>query len=170
MATGHGSETARDFKDYIEKAETKAIGRALAALGFGTQFAPDIDDGSSIGRVVDAPVSRPRAETTRTTPNGNGHRDLQGPARVPNEPDCSEAQIKRLRVIGSQHNPPMDHDALKHQAFNRYGVLHLEQMSVRQASHLMACIEADDLVDGPMPPSDGDPVERAEKIPDPMRR
>src|ERR1700694_4957412 len=35
-ATGWGSETADDFGDYIEKAETKALGRALAALGYGT--------------------------------------------------------------------------------------------------------------------------------------
>jgi hypothetical protein len=38
-ATGHGSETAADFSDYIEKAETKALGRALNALGYGAQFA-----------------------------------------------------------------------------------------------------------------------------------
>jgi len=37
-ATGFGSEDARGFGDYLEKAETKAIGRALAALGYGTQF------------------------------------------------------------------------------------------------------------------------------------
>jgi hypothetical protein len=37
-ATGYGSETASDFPDFIEKAETKAIGRALNALGYGTQF------------------------------------------------------------------------------------------------------------------------------------
>jgi hypothetical protein len=40
-ATGWGSESAGDFRDYLEKAETKAIGRALAALGFGTQFCTD---------------------------------------------------------------------------------------------------------------------------------
>ena len=37
-ATGWGSETINDFGDYIEKAETKALGRACAALGYGTQF------------------------------------------------------------------------------------------------------------------------------------
>lgn len=37
-ATGYGSETAGDFADFIEKAETKAIGRALNALGYGAQF------------------------------------------------------------------------------------------------------------------------------------
>ena len=55
IATGHGSETAKDFGDYLEKAETKAIGRALAALGYGTQFAPELEEGE---RIVDSPVVR----------------------------------------------------------------------------------------------------------------
>lgn len=55
-ATGWGSEGMDDFRDYIEKAETKAIGRALAALGFGTQFCPDFDFGAAQGRVVDTPI------------------------------------------------------------------------------------------------------------------
>lgn len=56
LSTGHGSESAKDFPDYLEKAETKAVGRALAMLGFGTQFAADeLDEGS---RIVDSPVDR----------------------------------------------------------------------------------------------------------------
>jgi hypothetical protein len=55
-ATGWGSETAGSFGNYIEKAETKAIGRALAALGFGTQFCTDFDDGPETGVLADAPV------------------------------------------------------------------------------------------------------------------
>lgn len=50
----HGSETKRDFADFLEKAETKAVGRALAMLGFGTQFAAEeLDEGE---RVADAPL------------------------------------------------------------------------------------------------------------------
>lgn len=56
VAVGHGSETIKDFRDFIEKAETKAIGRALAALGYGTQFAPELDEGQE--RIADAPVER----------------------------------------------------------------------------------------------------------------
>src|SRR5260221_8772744 len=37
-ATGTKSENAANFADYGEKAETGSIGRALAALGYGTQF------------------------------------------------------------------------------------------------------------------------------------
>ena len=55
IASGYGSETPRDFSDFIEKAETKAMGRALAVAGFGTQFAPELDEGE---RIVDSPVDR----------------------------------------------------------------------------------------------------------------
>ena len=53
IATGTGSERAASFGDFIEKAETKAIGRALAGLGYGTQFAPELNEEH---RIVDAPV------------------------------------------------------------------------------------------------------------------
>ncbi len=59
-ADGHGSESAKDFGDYIEKAETKAIGRALAALGYGTQFAPELEEGE---RIVDSPVQQHNGHT-----------------------------------------------------------------------------------------------------------
>lgn len=60
-ATMYGSESAKDFGDYAEKASTKSLGRALLALGYGTAFAPEMDEGD---RVVDSPVDR------RATPAG----------------------------------------------------------------------------------------------------
>ena len=54
-ASGYGSESVKDFRDFIEKAETKAIGRALAMLGYGTQFAPELDEEE---RIVDSPVQQ----------------------------------------------------------------------------------------------------------------
>lgn len=57
VATAHKSEDKKGFQDFIEKAETGAIGRALAACGYGTQFAPELDEHS---RIVDSPVYRPR--------------------------------------------------------------------------------------------------------------
>ena len=49
---GWGSETSTDFGDFREKAETKAIGRALALAGFGTQFAvADFEEGEGISPV-----------------------------------------------------------------------------------------------------------------------
>jgi len=62
ISTGHGSESKKDFADYLEKAETKAVGRALAMLGYGTQFAADeLDEGE---RIVDSPVERKPRKTT----------------------------------------------------------------------------------------------------------
>lgn len=56
VSSGHGSESKKDFGDFIEKAETKAVGRALAMLGYGTQFAADeLDEGE---RIVDSPIDR----------------------------------------------------------------------------------------------------------------
>lgn len=54
-------ETKKDFSDHTEKAETSAIGRALALLGFGTQFAlADLDEGD---RLADSPLAEVKAET-----------------------------------------------------------------------------------------------------------
>lgn len=56
-ATGTKSESRVSFPDFIEKAETGAIGRALAALGYGTQFTGDeLDEG--VERLADAPVEQ----------------------------------------------------------------------------------------------------------------
>lgn len=70
IATGTKSEKAASFPDYIEKAETGAIGRALAALGYGTQFAPELDEQH---RIVDAPVDR---STPANDSNANERRPI----------------------------------------------------------------------------------------------
>ncbi len=54
IAISHKTETAQGFPDFIEKGETGAIGRALALIGFGTQFCADeLDEGE---RLADSPV------------------------------------------------------------------------------------------------------------------
>lgn len=79
-ATGTGSECAADFADFIEKSETKAIGRALAALGYGTQFAPEFQEGH---RIVDAPVDFGN-NISNNTNNSNGNSAPPMPAARPN--------------------------------------------------------------------------------------
>ena len=55
-ASATKTETAVDFPDYCEKAETGAVGRALAMLGYGTQFTgSELEEGH---RIVDSPVAR----------------------------------------------------------------------------------------------------------------
>ena len=65
--SGLGQETERDFPaGALEKAETKAIGRALATLGYGTQFALEMDEGN----LADTPVQH--------LPSTNGKRSAVG--------------------------------------------------------------------------------------------
>jgi hypothetical protein len=53
--TATKKETKKDFPDFIEKAETGSLGRALAYLGYGTQFAQqDMEEGE---RLADAPLA-----------------------------------------------------------------------------------------------------------------
>lgn len=62
-ATATKRETKKDFPDHTEKAETGAIGRALALMGYGTQFAiADLDEGD---RLADSPVVNTKASTPK---------------------------------------------------------------------------------------------------------
>ena len=96
--TGWGSETKQDFHDYLEKAETKAIGRALAAMGYGTASLPD--DGE---RIVDAPVER-QPKQARQPRQAAQPRPATGgamPMRDPNGP-ATEAQINAIIKIAAR--------------------------------------------------------------------
>jgi hypothetical protein len=55
IATARKKETEAGFPDYIEKAETGAIGRALAMCGYGTLQAPEFDEQD---RLADAPLEK----------------------------------------------------------------------------------------------------------------
>lgn len=58
IATAHKTEHEKHFADYREKAETGAIGRALALCGYGTLFAQELEEPVVNGtemRIVDAP-------------------------------------------------------------------------------------------------------------------
>ena len=55
IATARKKETEIGFPDYIEKAETGAIGRALAMCGYGTLQAPEFDEQE---RLADAPIEK----------------------------------------------------------------------------------------------------------------
>ena len=100
-ATGWGSEGLDDFRDYIEKAETKALGRALAALGFGTQFCPDFDFGANAGRVVDAPIDFASTRGRRLAEANRRQVAIPEPgeASTLNQP-ATQRQIRYVQVIG----------------------------------------------------------------------
>jgi len=59
IATGHKTAKPRGMiQDYMELAETGSIGRALAYCGYGTQFAPELEEDEQI---VDSPLTSQNA-------------------------------------------------------------------------------------------------------------
>ena len=98
-ATGYGSETVGDFPDFIEKAETKAIGRALNALGYGAQFTEAEEEGASAttapARTSSAPTPTSTPTSTVTSPpparSGPVATPRQDPAPIP-APDPAATQ------------------------------------------------------------------------------
>lgn len=58
IATARKKETEIGFPDYIEKAETGAVGRALAMCGYGTLQAPEFDEAD---RLADSPIEKARS-------------------------------------------------------------------------------------------------------------
>ena len=96
----YGSETAKDFGDYAEKASTKSLGRALAMLGYGTQFAAEMDEGE---RVVDSPVPSP-ANVPVNAPVRTPQPNL-GERREKTAPSTSAAPAPSQRVPESHATP-----------------------------------------------------------------
>lgn len=70
IATGHGTAQVSNNAVYkgreIEKAETAAIGRALANAGYGTQFSEMLDDDSD--DLADSPTQRQPNKPTNGKP------------------------------------------------------------------------------------------------------
>lgn len=77
MATAHKKEDVKGFPDYLEKAETGSVGRALAYCGYGTQFAPELEEG---GRLADSPYGGGRFTTRPNTPAVTGRPGGPAPA------------------------------------------------------------------------------------------
>lgn len=134
-STGWGSESAGDFRDYLEKAETKAIGRALAALGFGTQFCPDFEFGAAAGRVVDAPVKVSRFIRNEQATDRNEH--VPAPA-AGTEQAATQRQLRYLQAVAREAG--LDAGALDERAMQEFGVL-AGDLSRRDASTLIDLIQ-----------------------------
>jgi hypothetical protein len=105
-ATGYGTETAADFADYCERAETRALGRALAALGIGTQFVgQDLTEGE---HVADAPV-RPPADTNGRTPEAG---EVMCSGLMPPDPEPTRLTSDQARDLKKLAQTKHGHDLL----------------------------------------------------------
>lgn len=109
LATAHKQEHRAQFYDMIEKAETAAIGRALAYLGYGTQFAqeletPDTEDGP---KIVDSPrAPKPTQKPAVAAPKAS--KPIQQPLITTDETPIA----KPLVVNTPTGNPDEKIDAL----------------------------------------------------------
>jgi hypothetical protein len=143
-ATGWGSESAGDFRDFLEKAETKAIGRALAALGFGTQFCHDHEFGVgetptvNVGqmRIVDAPVDLAASRGRRQTPAAQ----VASSATVgdPATQRATERQVKFIFAIAREAG--LDEQELTTWSQELYGQ-EVSELNRRDASTLIEALQ-----------------------------
>ena len=98
IATGLKSEYSGNFTDYLEKAETGAIARALAVAGYGTESAIDLDEGVAEGRIADAPVEA----GARRGPVKLGPSSVAGVGRGGKTDGASVAQIRRVAELSRE--------------------------------------------------------------------
>jgi len=99
-AEAHGNESRTGFPDYIGKAETVALGRALATLGYGIAFADEFDERRELAdpkeyEIGQAAVMQPKAEAKHfPTPKTKG--GFQQPVEKPLSdamPDATPREI-----------------------------------------------------------------------------
>lgn len=93
-------ETKKDFSDHTEKAETAAIGRALALLGYGTQFAiVELEEGE---RLADSPVVNTNTAKIATSPSKE--ESSPAPAKKSTFKVASKAPVAQAKVDESEWN------------------------------------------------------------------
>jgi hypothetical protein len=114
-ATGYGTETKADFTDYAERAETRAIGRALALLGFGTQFVgADLSEGEHGAAAPVSPERRQQmVEEVATTAVNILRPDLANgstpvPVPEPEREHLTAEAIDRLFELATAANEPKE--------------------------------------------------------------
>ncbi|MGH2481156.1 MAG: hypothetical protein ACRDHW_15985, partial [Ktedonobacteraceae bacterium] len=101
VATGTKSEKAASFGDFLEKAETGAIGRALAALGYGTQFTGEEFDERH--RIVGSPVNRDTPAVQAVPAENTSHG--QQPAVISKTASRTQTASKAQAAQVSEVNP-----------------------------------------------------------------
>ena len=157
---GVGSETGEDFRDYIEKAYTKAYGRALASLGYGTQFAPDLEEGE---RIVDAPVqdvakenaAAPARKSRKTAaaapaiptqiPQEGSGTSYGGPRSVDAEtanPESKMSDSQRRAIFGLYRSLHLSDDEVRAMVRTRYNLPDGKHLDRKQASDLISHLKA----------------------------
>jgi len=104
-------ETKKDFSDHTEKAETGAIGRALALMGYGTQFAiADLDEGN---RLADSPVVNLKSTADSS--------EKDAPAANPKLEQAKQELAPKKRISSFRTKPPVTTTPTTEQAASNDG-------------------------------------------------
>ena len=107
LAQDYKQETSNDFPDYLEKATTGAIGRAIAQLGYGTQWAMEFEGEVEADRLHDGPVqsdSQPppdqdRRSTQQTQNQAQNQAQAQQDSRIkPAQANAILSMMKELEI------------------------------------------------------------------------
>lgn len=104
LATAHKEEQKGKFP-FLSKAETGAIARALAIVGYGTQFGEINDDDTD--SVADAPLQRTRSNLRVETHQRPYDTDANGEIHnLPTRPPLSQAQQQARQAKEAPTYPP----------------------------------------------------------------
>ena len=103
IATATKKEDVKGFGDYIEKAETGSVGRALAMCGYGAQFAPELEESGP---------RRGAATGPRMAPPPPGPSNYGPPQRVAPAPQAAPPMQQRppAPIMRDELPPPFDED------------------------------------------------------------
>lgn len=138
-ATGYGSETPGDFGDFIEKAETKAIGRALNALGYGAQHMPEDSAPETPFHGIDsAPVNHPQRQQQSAAP-----RPVAPPDNFQPDPDIHADREQRSQMLYFGTALNWTPDEMRERMADRYGgVRDSRRLTKSQAADFISWLEA----------------------------
>lgn len=100
IGAGTKTETRKGFGDFVEKAETGAVGRALARAGYGTEDALDLED----DRFADAPVEQPGRDSGRTDAGRRTDQSAETPASAQTDP--KRAEVASLMALTFDDKTP----------------------------------------------------------------
>ncbi len=100
LSKAHGAQLAKSFPAYIEKAESKSVGRALGFLGFGTAHAQELEDEDQkdLSTLADSPLHNTSTKNSPAILNNDSHSPYVG-SQSKKIPPASEKQIGFLRKL-----------------------------------------------------------------------
>ncbi len=136
-ATGYSlTEPTSVARDYVANCETSAIGRALAHLGYGTQFAPEMDQGDTL---ADSPVQR--KQPTPPAASAPAAREQPQPPlqqAPPPEPVMTSQEVIKAKVwLEGRKVAPADFNRMATDLFGRP----LDKLTKTEGNRLMGALK-----------------------------